>query len=164
MIKRLAKHLLFFPWRLRQLFPRATLLAIETAIRESERTHHGQIRVAIEDSLHPMSVLRRKSARVRALEVFSQLHVWDTEQNNGVLIYLLLAERRVEIIADRGIAGEATQSEWSRICQALQESLSQGAAQRGVLEAISAVGALLATHYPGGGVRSNELDDRPVLL
>lgn len=164
MMQRLMKHLLFFPWRMRQLFPHAALDEIEAAIRASERSHSGEIRFAIEDSLHPVSVLRGKTARQRALEVFSQLHVWDTEQNNGVLIYLLLAEHRVEIVADRGIDAKVGASGWQAICTGLQRHMRQGHARQGVLEAISAIGAHLAAHFPASGSDRNELADRPTLL
>lgn len=164
MMKRLIKNLLFMPWQLRQRFPRAVLAEIENAIRAAERLSSGQIRFAIEDSLHPLSILRRKTPRQRALEVFSQLHVWDTEQNNGVLIYLLLAERRVEIVADRGIDAQVDSGAWSRICQGLQQRLGQGEAARGVVEAVAAIGAHLAAHYPAVEGQPNEVDDRPVLL
>ena len=101
---RMVRHLAMPPWRLRQVLPRPAMQAIETAIGASERTHGGQICFAVETALDLGPLARGQGARERALDVFAQLRVWDTEHNNGVLIYLLLADRDVEIVADRGIA------------------------------------------------------------
>ena len=102
-IQRVLANLMMPPWRVRQVFPAASLRVIEAAIRDCEMTHTGEIRFAVEAALHPLALWRKQTARERAIEVFARLRIWDTEQNNGVLIFLLLADRDVEIVADRGI-------------------------------------------------------------
>ena len=138
--------------------------AIEEAIRASEATHHGQIRFAVEAALDVLPLLRNQSARGRAIDVFSLLRVWDTEHNNGVLIYLLLADRDVEIVADRGISSRVGQDEWERICREMEHAFREGRFEEGVLEGIRAVSAHLARYYPGQDKRRNELPDSPVVL
>lgn len=163
-MRRIIRHLLFFPWRLRQIFTRSVLHAIEQEIAASERLHSGQIRFAVEANLDLLSLLRGKTSRTRARDVFSQLGVWDTEHNNGVLVYLLLAERRVEIVADRGIEAKLGHALWSRICQQMQEAFRRGAFEVGVQEGLREIGAQLAIHFPATGSATNELSDRPVVL
>jgi hypothetical protein len=163
-IGRLGRHLLITPWRLRRTFPPLTMRAIEAAIRESETTHFGEIRFAVEAALDPMALLQGRSARERAVEVFSQLRVWDTERNNGVLIYLLLADRRVEIVADRGIHRDVGQQGWEDICREMERSFREGRFEQGVVEGVRAVAGHLVRHYPANGVNENELPDKPVIL
>jgi len=160
-LARIARHLFVLPAAARRAFPPGSLDAIEKAIREAERTHAGQIRFAVESSLDVAMLLRGGSARERALEVFSQLRVWDTEHNNGVLIYLLLAERDVEIVADRGIHAR-TRPQWEEVCRAMEAELKQGNYEKAVTDGIRAVARHLARHFPGS--RANELPDRPVVL
>jgi uncharacterized membrane protein len=138
--------------------------AIEEAIRASEATHHGQIRFAVEAALDVLPLLRNQSARGRAIDVFSLLRVWDTADNNGVLIYLLLADRDVEIVADRGIVSHVGQDQWERICRGMEHAFREGRFEEGVLEGIRAVSAHLARYYPGQDKRRNELPDSPVVL
>ena len=161
---RLFRHLLTPPWRVRLAFPPRTLRAIEAAIRECEKTHAGEIRFAVESDLHLFALWRGRSARERALDVFSQLRVWDTERNNGVLIYLLLADHDVEIVADRGVHARVGAEGWEKICRDMETSFRGGRFEEGVLTGIRAVGAHLARHYPAPGTGRNELDDRPVVL
>lgn len=163
-MRRLLQHLLFFPWRLRQIFSQAVLSAIEREIALSEQRHSGQIRFAVEANLDLMQLLRGLSSRARALETFAQLGVWDTEQNNGVLIYLLLAEHRVEIVADRGINAKLEQAVWQGICEKMQQALRKGAFEAAVCQGIRDIEAQLTAHFPATGTRANELPDRPVLL
>jgi uncharacterized membrane protein len=161
-IKRWLRHLMMPPWRVRQLFPKPTMRAIEQAIRTSERAHGGQIVFAVEAALDPGPLLRGASARDRAVEVFSQLRVWDTERNNGVLIYLLLADHDVEILADRGLNAAVSAPEWEVICRDMEQAFRAGRFEDGALAGIRAVGEVLARHYPGGS--ANALPDRPVIL
>ncbi|MHB1590663.1 MAG: TPM domain-containing protein [Sulfuricella sp.] len=163
-IRRLARHLLTTPWRMRRAFPQPTMRAIEAAIRESETTHFGEIRFAVEAALDPMALLQGRSASERAVEVFSQLRVWDTERNNGVLIYLLLADRRVEIVADRGIHRDVGPQGWDKICREMEHAFRQGRFEQGVVEGIRAVASHLVRHYPASGVNVNELPDKPIIL
>src|SRR3954463_15530204 len=115
-IKRIGKHLLEHRWRVRRGFPKHVLPSIERAIKASEATHSGQIRFVVEGALDGAPLLRNQSARARALDLFSHLRIWDTEHNNGVLIYLLLADRDVEILADRGVHAKVGAAEWRAIC------------------------------------------------
>lgn len=160
--RRIIRHLATPPWRVRQVFRRATMQAIERAIRESERMHRGQICFAVEAALDTLPLLRGQTARERAIEVFSQLRVWDTEHNNGVLIYLLLADHDVEIVADRGIHARVGAEAWERVCREMEAAFRAGRFEEGALAGIRAVGVLLAQHFPGAG--ANEIPDRPVVL
>lgn len=148
----------------RRAFPRAALERIETAIATGERTHRGQVCVAIEASLPPARVLKRLTPRERALEVFGLLRVWDTEENSGVLVYLLLADRDVEIVADRGIHRIVGDAAWKSICARMEQSFAAGNYVDGVVAGVVEISKLLATHFPGAGAGSNELSDRPVIL
>lgn len=163
-LARVIRHLFMPPWRVRLAFPARTLHAIEAAIHESEDTHAGEIRFAVEHGLHVHALLRGQSARDRALEVFSHLRVWDTEHNNGVLIYLLLADHDVEIIADRGVHARVGGEGWEKICREMEASFREGKFEQGMLHGIRAVGAHLARHYPAQGKGRNELDDKPVVF
>jgi uncharacterized membrane protein YgcG len=163
-IKRLSKHLLPGRWRVRQAFPHHTLLAIEQAIKQSEATHAGQIRVAIEGALDGAPLFTDQAPRARALDVFSRLRVWDTEHNNGVLIYLLLADRDVEIVADRGFNGKVSAAQWQAICKGMEADFGHGRFEPGMLKGIAAVSELLREHYPTSGPLGNELPDAPVVL
>jgi len=160
-LKRIARHLLAIPGQVSRAFPPAAMAAIEKTIREQETRHAGEIRFAVEAALDLGPLLRDQSARERAIEVFSQLRVWDTEHNNGVLIYLLLADRDVEIVADRGIHAK-TGPQWDEICRAMEAELRQGNYEKAATDGIRAVARHLARHFPGS--RVNELPDRPVVL
>ena len=159
------RHLFTDRHSVRRAFPRAAMRAIEHAIGEEERRHAGQLRFAVEASLPLGELLRGVDARARAVDWFARLHIWDTEHNSGVLIYLVLAERRVEIVADRGIHGKVGTAAWEAICGQMQREFSIGQYERGAVSGVRAIGDLLATHFPAGqGERSNELPDRPVVL
>lgn len=162
---RILRHLFTGRLAVRRIFPISSLAAIEQAIKQSEISHEGEVRFAVEAALNTLPLLRDQSARDRAVEVFSQLRVWDTEHNNGVLIYLLLADRNVEIIADRGINVRVGSEEWERICREMEIAFRQGRFESGVIAGISAVGSHLQKHFlterEGG---ENELPDTPVIL
>ena len=163
-LSRLIRHLLTTRFSARQRFPRAVLDAIEGAIREAEASHAGQIAFAVEASLDMPHLWHRVSGRQRALQVFAQLGVWDTAANNGVLIYVLLADRVVEIVADRGIAARVAQHEWDGICREMEAHFRAGKFALGATEGVRRTGELLARHFPGGTRSSDELSDRPVML
>ena len=163
---RVLRHLAMPAWRLRQSLPRASMQAIETAIGASERTHGGQICFAVETALDLAPLARGQAARERALEVFAQLRVWDTEHNNGVLIYLLLADHRIEIVADRGLAPLVSAEQWRGVCVLMEERLRAGEYDDGVVAGIEAACDLLAEHFPQepGMPDEDELPDHPVFL
>jgi len=163
-IKRIGKHLLLNRWRVRRAFPRAALSNIEKAIKASEKTHSGQIRFAVEGALDGVPLFKDQPARERAIDVFAQLRLWDTEASNGVLIYLLLADRDVEIVADRGFNDKVAPAEWESICRAMEAEFRAKKFEHGVLTGIAAVTQLLAKHFPAQGAHRNELPDKPVVL
>ena len=163
-LKRIMQHLSSGRAAVRRAFPQRALDAIERAIRETETRHDGQIRFAVEAALDLSPLLAGQAARERAIEVFSELRVWDTEHNNGVLIYLLLADRDVEIVADRGIHTKLGAETWEAICREMEAAFRNGQFEAGVLAGIHAVGDHLARHFPARGGKSNEMPDRPVVL
>ncbi len=163
-ISRVLRHLWCEDWTLRRAFPQAVLRRIADTIARQEQRHSGELRFAVEGGLAPWSALRNPDARLRAVDVFSSLRVWDTAQNNGVLIYVLLAERRVEIVADRGIHAKVGATAWETICGEMQRCFSRSAYEEGALIALEAVSDLLVAHFPAAGDNPNELPDEPVVL
>jgi uncharacterized membrane protein len=163
-MERIARHLMATRWRIDRAFPRDALMAIEEAIKASEATHRGEIRFVVEGALDIAPLFRGQTARERAIDVFSQLRIWDTEGNNGVLIYLLLADRDVEIIADRGIHEKVGVQEWERICRKMEAAFRQAAFQGGVVGGIQEVTRHLAEHFPRIGDDRNEMPDNPIVL
>ncbi len=161
---RIVRHLLAPPWAVARAFPASSLNAIEKAVAASEQQHGGEIRFAVEAALEPITLLKNESPRQRALGVFSELGVWDTEQNNGVLLYLLLADRDVEIVADRGFNGKVSAAEWEAVCSSMETSLRAGRYEPAVLEGIARISALVAKHYPARPAEPNELPNRPARL
>jgi uncharacterized membrane protein len=149
----------------RRCFPQPTLEAIAAAVHECESRHAGEIRFAVEGALHLSAVLHGLTPRQRALELFASLGVWDTEHNNGVLIYVLLADRAVEIVADRGVAGgRVPQSEWEAVCRLMQEHFRAGRFDQGAIGGVHAVAGVLA-RYPAGPLGGrNELPDFPAVI
>ena len=169
-IKRIFKHLLFPHRRLLRHFPDAVMDRIEAAVAASERTHHAEIRFAVEGALDLLPLWRGVSARQRALALFANLGVWDTEANNGVLIYLLLADRDVEIIADRGFNGRVDAAQWASICQEMEANFASGAFEAGLLSGIERIDRLMSQHFPvrdpahNKAENANELPNRPVRI
>src|SRR6202521_3934910 len=166
-IGRLIRHAAAAHWRTRMMFPAATLDAIEQAIARAEKTHAGEIRFAIEAGLTPLHILNGMAPRARTLEVFASLRVWDTEHNNGVLIYVQLADRAVEIVADRGFQGRVNPAEWEAVCRLMEEHFRAGRFDIGSIAGVDAIGNLLARHFPQDAATPknvNQLPDRPTLL
>ena len=159
---RVIRHLGAMPWSAHRAFDARAREAIEAAVRASESRHGGQVCFVVETALGPGALLRGQSARERALEVFAELRVWDTEHDNGVLIYLLLADRDVEIVADRGIDARAEAGQWEAVCRRMEAAFRAGAFLDGALAGIDAVSELLQRHYPHPQ-DDNELPDAPVL-
>ncbi|MFN6960969.1 MAG: TPM domain-containing protein [Rhodocyclaceae bacterium] len=159
--KRLLKHLLTPPWLALRRFPASMRDEITAAVAASERHHRGEIRVAIEGPLTLGELWREVSPFDRAAELFAALRVWDTEENIGVLIYLQLVDRAVEILADRGIAAKVPPAAWQAICRDLEAAMQAGRCRDGLLAAIAEVTRLLAAHFPASATNANELPDAP---
>lgn len=161
---RVLSHLMKSPSTLHRCFPSHALTAIEEAIEASETKHRAEIRVAIEVALDLGALWRLRSARERALEVFGELRIWDTAESNGVLIYVLIAEQDVEIVADRGFEGWVSNDEWQRVCTLIERQLAGGRWRDGILVGIEAATVLLQREFPAVGRNVNEQPDRPAVL
>lgn len=162
--KRIVRHLMSTHWQVRRAFPQAALSAIEHAIKASEAAHTGEIRFAMEAALPGPALCLDQPARERAIDLFAQLRIWDTDARNGVLIYLLLADHAVEIVADRGVHAKTGTAEWERICRSMEAAFRAGRYEQGVIDGIRAVNQLLSEHFPAHGVGRNELPDKVVVL
>ena len=162
---RFLRHLATDHGSARRAFPAAALATIETAIADGERRHRGQVRFVCEASLPLPRVLQGLPPRDRALELFGLLRIWDTEDNCGVLIYLSLADRDVEIVADRGIHRHVGDAAWEAVCRSMEAAFRERRFAEGVVQGIGEVNALLARHFPRDrGAAPNELPDRPLVL
>jgi uncharacterized membrane protein len=167
-IRRILQHLLSTHRQLRRAFPDSALRAIEQAVQASEAVHAGEIRFVVEAALDGWPLFKGQSSRARAIEVFSELRVWDTEHNNGLLIYLLLADHAVEIVADRGIHTKVGAQAWGQVCRQMEAAFQQSNFEGGVIQGVQALTQHLRQHFPAsafqGKVKGNELPDAPVLL
>jgi len=162
---RWGRHLSSTRWTLTRRFPRATLDAIERAVGESEVRHRGEVRFAIEASLDVRALRRHETPRDRAVEVFSELRVGNTREHNGVLIYVLLAERVVEVVADVGLEGRVSADEWRTVCATIETEFGAGRWREGALLGVDAVTRLLAREFPRTSAPdTNEQPNRPTLL
>ncbi|MES2013194.1 MAG: TPM domain-containing protein [Pseudomonadota bacterium] len=164
LIKRLFRHLLILPGIAQRHFPVTSMRRIEAAIAESENQHSGEICFIVEANLHVLDILRGKTAKQRAIDVFSQLRVWDTEHNNGVLIYLLLADHDFEILADRGVHQRVGEEGWGLICHEMEAQFRRGQFEAGVLYGIAHIGTHLTQHFPAGANNQNELPNAPKII
>lgn len=162
--KRIFKHLSSSRAKLRRAFPHTTLKAIEQEIAASETSHEGEIRFAVELALSGTPLYFDQSARERAIDLFSELRMWDTEHRNGVLIYLLLADRSVEIVADRGVNLKAGDKEWQRICQAMENAYRDQHYLLGTINGIREVNQILLKHFPIREAAKNELPNKVIVL
>ena len=163
-IARIAKHLFYSRRKAKRLFPPAVLTEIEQAVKASEGAHSAELRFVIEAALSPVLLRNNLTAKQRALEIFAEFGVWDTEQNNGVLIYLLLADHAIEIVADRGINRIIGASGWEAICREMQEHFRRARYREGALAGIARISAILKEHFPREGADQNELPNHPVIL
>ena len=164
-LARMFRHLWLDEADTRRAIPRDMVERLTRRVAASEKRHTGEIRIYVEAGL-PLSYLwRDATVRERAVAMFGKLRVWDTEQNNGVLVYLLLADRRIEIVADRGLNARVPAAEWQRIVHAMSSAFRAGRFEDGITQALEEVSALLVQHFPlaEGGADSNELPDEPVL-
>ena len=163
-IQRLIRHLAYLPWLTRRILNANDLRELGQAVQASEARHRGELRFVVEGALDAGQLWRGLTARDRALELFSELRVWDTEENSGVLIYLLLADRRVEIIADRGIHQKTGAEHWATLCRAMEEFFRRGHFKEGLLEGLRGVSAQLERDYPARDRNPDELPNTPVIL
>ena len=162
-LKRFLNHLLLPDWWFLRAFPEAALRGIEQAIVASERAHHGELRFVVEAGLPVAALLRQQTTRDRALELFSLLRIWDTEDNSGVLIYVQLLDQRVEIVADRGIDAKVGDAFWSAVCRRMETEFAQRRFASGSVSAIDAITVALAEHFPARGDNPDELANAPLL-
>lgn len=160
---RVLTHLLMRKSALHRRFPSHALTAIEDAVERSERRHRGEIRVSIEVALDWRTLRRVRTVRDRALEVFDELGVGNTRERTGVLLYVLLAERAVEIVADSGFAGRVSSGDWQRVCTLIERDFAAGRWRDGVLVGIEAVTILVEREFPATGGDVNEKADRPAV-
>jgi uncharacterized membrane protein len=161
---RLLQHLLHTPFATRRAFPAAVQEAIRAAVAAGEQSHRGEIRFVVEGDWPLAELLAGKTLRERALEVFGLARVWDTQDNTGLLIYVLLCERRVEILADRGLHEAAETGLWQAICADMTAAFRHHDFESGSTTAVHQVSAALARHFPATGARPNELPDMPIVL
>lgn len=161
---RVLKHLFAGERAMRRAFPHTLLRRIEQAVAASETLHRGELRFVVEGALPPLAIWRGLTARQRAIELFSLLRVWDTEENSGVLIYVQFVDHKVEIVADRGIAARVGRDTWRDICAAMEQAFKSRRYEDGVLNALQQTGALLASHFPAGPHNPNELPDQPLVI
>jgi uncharacterized membrane protein len=162
--RRLGRHFFTDHLSAKRKFSVNALKRIEDAVAAGERMHEGQVRFVVEASLPLAQVFRGLEPRARALALFGQLGVWDTEHNNGVLVYVLLADRDVEIVADRGINRRVSQDAWDAICRAMEHAFTEGRFEDGAIDGVMAIGELLAAHFPRTTQGPNELPDTPIVL
>ncbi|MFZ2269839.1 MAG: TPM domain-containing protein [Azonexus sp.] len=163
-IRRVFRHLLAPPWLAARRFSSLLVAEIGAAVVVAEASQRGEIRFVVEGPLPFGDLWQGRSARQRAADLFARLGVWDTEENSGVLIYVQLVDRQVEILADRGIAAKVAHAEWEAICRAMETAFKAADYRQGALAAIRRVGELLAEHFPAGAENPNELPDLPLLL
>jgi uncharacterized membrane protein len=163
-LKRILKHWRLSPWQLRQRFGQATLAAIADAIAASEQRHRGELRFVIEGRLSLPQLLRGLTARERAAQLFDRLAIGNTAEHSGILIYVLLAERQVEILADRGIAARVAQEQWDALCAHMTRQFAAGRYRAGALEGIEGATRLLDEHFPARAKNPDELDNAPLIL
>jgi uncharacterized membrane protein len=163
-LRRFWRHIAMTPWKSARAFPAAAREAIGRAVAEHEKNHRGEVRFVVEAELTSAQLWANLGSRARAVELFAMLGVWDTAENTGVLVYVLLADHKVEIVADRGISAKVAQAEWQAICATMQEAFRAGRFEAGAVAGVTAISALLEKHFPAGGTNENELPDQPVML
>jgi uncharacterized membrane protein len=163
-LQRLVRHR-WLDDRVHRAIPADLVQRLTARVGASEKRHTGEVRIYVESALPSSYVWRGATARQRAVTIFGKLRVWDTEHNNGVLIYLLLAEHAIEIVADRGLAQAVAPGAWDAIVRRMGTAFRESRYEDGLTDALGEVSALLVQHFPAGtgDVRSNELPDEPVL-
>ncbi len=163
-LKRMLRHLLTTTASGKRAFPEATLKAIQNTIADGERTHRAEIRMVVETALDQDQIWQGLNARQRAHDLFAQYRIWDTEENCGVLIYVNLADHKVEIIADRGVNRALDKKDWNAVCQLMAKGFAQGLFHASAVSGIEQLNTLLTTFFPSHGGTENELSNRPIVL
>lgn len=162
--QRFVRHVSMTPWKARNAFPDKVLDAIQHEVAEQEKRHRGEVRFVVERELTTAQLWAGLTSRQRAIEVFSLLQVWNTEDNTGILIYVLLADHKVEVVADRGIQKRVAAEEWTGIVQRMEEQFRAGQFEAGAVAGVRAASELLARHFPGHPDDANQLPDRPLMI
>jgi len=163
-LRRFWRHVSMTPWTAARAFPEKALEAIGHRVGEHEKRHRGEVRFVVEAELTTSQLWAGLSSRARAVEIFSGLRVWDTQENTGVLVYVLLADHKVEIVADRGVSARVSAGEWQAICRTMQEAFHAGRFEEGALAGVTAISELLETNFPAHAANTNELPDRPLMI
>ncbi|MBK7661077.1 MAG: TPM domain-containing protein [Betaproteobacteria bacterium] len=163
-LRRFWRHIVMTPWQAARAFPESALDAIGRRVGEHEKRHRGEVRFVVEAELTTAQLWSNLTSRARAIEMFSALRVWDTEENTGVLVYVLLADHKVEIVTDRGVGGRVPPAEWQSVCRTMQEAFRAGRFEEGALEGVTAISRLLEEHFPARESNANELPDRPLMI
>jgi uncharacterized membrane protein len=163
-LKRFWRHVLMSPVQSARAFPASTLDAIEREIAAHEKLHRGEVCFVVEAELTSAQLWADLSSRARAKEVFAQRGIWNTEENNGVLIYVLLADHRVEVVADRGVDSRSDAGEWEAICRMMESHFRERRYEEGAIAGVNAVSLMLERLFPARGEGRNELPDRPVRI
>lgn len=161
---RLLKHLLITKASGRRAFGGDTLKAIQAAIARGEALHRAQVRLIIEPSLPLFDVLQGLSSRQRARELFARYRIWDTEDNCGVLVYVNLADRKVEIISDRAVGRVLKAADWQAVCKTMTQGFAHGRYHDSTLAALQQLNDLLQQHFPSRGDNNNELSNKPLII
>ena len=163
-LRRFWRHALMSPLTARRSFPPAVLDAIAREVAAQEKRHRGEVRFIVEAELTTAQLWRGLGSRDRARELFAEHGVWNTEENTGVLIYICLADHRVEVVADRGITALVPDAEWREICHTMEVHFRAGRFEEGAIAGVRAVSEILARHFPAREENANELPDRPILI
>jgi uncharacterized membrane protein len=163
-LARLGRHMVTTTAAGRRAFPVTTLKAIQAAIAKGEVLHRAEVRLIIEPALSPSVVLQRMSSRERARELFSHYRIWDTEEHCGVLIYVNLADRKVEIVSDRGVGRTLKAGDWQAVCKTMTQGFARGEFHESTIAGLSQLNDLLKVHFPAAGGKPNELPNRPIIL
>ncbi|EQA53461.1 TPM domain-containing protein [Leptospira kmetyi] len=151
-------------YRFKKYFSATDLSKIESAVAKSETLHNGEIKVVLEGGLPVFRVISGLTAKQRATELFSEKKVWDTEENTGILIYVQLTDRKIELLADRGIYKKIGQSTLDEICDRMQNGFRNGNYLESILTCVDTFTQLLQKHFPPGKRNPNELSDRPEVI
>ena len=162
--QRALKHLTSTAAAGRRAFPAPSLKEIQEAIAQGELVHSAEVRLIVEVAHGIDAVFNDIGNRERALALFAQYGIWDTEENCGVLIYVNLAEHAVEIVADRNVGRRIKATEWQAICQTMTQGFGVGAFHESTLVALNALNELLRQHFPSTGARPNQLSNDALIV